>query len=160
MSGHLHKSQLGSTRKLTVPPESHIGKPWWTTPPTAIPLQEHLDYAFEFRAQALRQKAAPQRAELLHRVNAWIAAANRLLRSAPVDIDGLRTDDELFLAAEGVIGALCGMLAAAGIEIAFSDERTAPRRDAVRRRALRAREQLRARQAHPSAERFRREVEP
>lgn len=162
MSGHRHKSALGHNRKITAPPESHHGKPWWTTPPTVVPLHEHLDYAIEFRARLLgEQPATNTRAhaewcELMSRVKAWIRAANRLLHSQPVDIDGLRTDEEVIVAADCLIGALIGELHRNGLTIALSTANEI-RREAIQRRARQARDRLAL--AEVSGERFRAEVE-
>lgn len=160
MSGHKHKSALGSNRKVTAPPDSHHGKPWWTVPPTVLPLQEHIEYATEFRAQLIRRTASnaaedKELAELRQRVKAWLRAANRLVYSQPVLLADLGSDDEYIVAANHVIGAMFSEAAKAGVTLSLDPRHEAWRR-AVEQRARAARDRLQLREV--STERFKSEV--
>lgn len=160
VSGHLHKSALGSNRKVIAPPESHLGKPWWTSPPTVLPLAEHIEYAKEFKAQLIRRgqprkgAARKQWDELTYRVGVWLAAANRLYFSQPFEFT---TDDPgLIMAAARVIGALCSMADKAGIKCELPPDLAALRK-AIQRRAAQVRDERRENLV--PRETFRREVE-
>lgn len=106
MSGPLvwwanRKSRLGLSPVAKEPPPKSPGRPWWTTPPTAPPLVEHMEYVVQFRATLVGQKQSRRRDQMIVHVNAWLAAARRQLHYAqqsPHRTD-LHTTDGVIVAA-------------------------------------------------------------
>ena len=69
-----------------MPLDIRPGVPWYTQPPTAIPLDIHIDYAVAYRtelrdryANELNGKKKYEIGCLLAKVNAWIKKANRMV---------------------------------------------------------------------------------
>lgn len=93
------KSKIGLSPAALKPP--HLpGQEWWTTPPTAPPQPEHIEYVVQFKLQLMRMKPSNRKNVMQGHVGAWLEAARRLLHESGEGIRGdLLTTDGLLLSA-------------------------------------------------------------
>lgn len=157
------KSALGHIRKVTEPP-GRLGKPWWTEPPTTLPLEEHIAFAEEFRSKLHGRMPSGGQAradwqELMSRVTRWIRAANRIFHSSPVAVCDMGNDEDLWVAALLVVSALFKAVADAGVDDPVLTPDVTRYLEAVKRRGQKARDGLRRRRhGLATREQIRREV--
>lgn len=111
------KSRIGASYAAIKPPHAH-GREWWTSPPTAMPQPEHIEYVVQYQLEVLRMPGSEEKNALLGHIKAWMRAARRLMHEeGRVVRPDLKTTDGLLLAALGTIHKLSGLVYAAGVKI-------------------------------------------
>jgi len=120
MSGPLtwwanRKSRIGITPVAMKPP--HLpGKEWWTTPPTAVPQPEHIEFVVQFMRELQTNHRGRETHVMLGRCSDWLRVARQLLHEQVESQRGdLRTTDGLLIVAAVWIGRLAGRCATAGL---------------------------------------------
>lgn len=123
MSGPLswwanRKSRMGLKPSAKAPPHKP-GKPWWTEPPTTMPLPEHIEYVAQFYSQLLLQPGSKARNAMQRQVSLWMRAVKTMMheeRHSPDRMD-LATTDGLIVAAASVIAKMRGRIYGLGGEV-------------------------------------------
>lgn len=93
------KSRIGMSPAALKPPHVN-GKEWWTTPPTALPQPEHIEYAVAFMREVQLRPQTSDRDALLGHISDWLKMARRLLHEEVESQRGdLHTTDGLIVAA-------------------------------------------------------------
>lgn len=136
------KSRMGLKPSAKAPPWDPQ-KPWFTTPPTAPPEPEFMQYVIDFQEDVAKKMHLSSDHEerraamaLMQYLSAWIKAARRLYHERVLEKvqdprDDLSTTDGLLLAAGKALGRLAHDLVERGGVI---DERTEAVKDALMRR--------------------------
>jgi hypothetical protein len=122
MSGPLswwanRKSRMGLKPSAKKPPHAP-GKEWWTDPPTAAPLPEHMEYAATFMANLLTMPPSAERHAMQAYIGKWLRTAQSLLSSQmySVNIEDSHTIEGVLMAAQSAVYDLIGKLRDAGGE--------------------------------------------
>lgn len=106
------KSRIGMSPIAKEPPPFANGKPWWTSPPIAAPMPEHIEYVVNYKAQLLAQPQDTTRDALIAKVNVWLGAAKRRAHEemqSPARAD-LQTTDGLIVAASSALQKMRGRI--------------------------------------------------
>jgi hypothetical protein len=132
------KSRNGMRPLAKTPPHLPGGRPWWTTPPTAPPQPEHIEYVAQYMAQLYLAPPSDRRNAMMKYVADWMRAARRLLHEemqAPGRAD-LHTTDGLIVAACTALHKMRSRIYGLGGEV---DEEITEVCDAVHGRAAKIR---------------------
>lgn len=130
------KSRIGLSPAARPAPHLPGGHPWWTSPPTAPPQPEHIEYAVRFMMELRLRPPSAETNLLTQNVSDWLKRARQLLHEhVEADRGDLATTDGLMIAVARVMSQMAGRIGTSGGEILPEWDRVI---DVVRKRAARA----------------------
>jgi hypothetical protein len=132
------KSRIGVSPAAKPPPHLPGNKAWWTSPPTAAPQPEYIEYVVQFQTELMASRNSRNKQAMLQYVSNWLRAARRLLHEemqAPERAD-LQTTDGLIVAASRALQKMRSRIYGLGGEV---DDEVRQICDAVQGRAEKVR---------------------